>query len=332
MVRSIRGRLRLGFAIVITAVVIGFAGILYAATTADDRSTFAWQLALAGAIVLVAGLAGGSLLSAYLLRPLTAMATAANHLSILNLSQRIPVEVIDVELQAVFEQLSRFTADASHELRTPLAVIRSHAQLALARPRSAEEYRQALETCLQATGRMSAIVDGLLMLARADAGKLGLKKESVALAELVDDAAKLVRPLAESREIGLTLELSPMIVPGDREALTRIVSNLLANAVQYNRPKGQVCLRLSASTGAAVLTVADTGLGIPTADQPHIFERFYRVDKSRSRQQKAGGHEAGGTGLGLAICRSLVEAHGGRIECESMEDVGTTFRVRLPLT
>jgi two-component system, OmpR family, sensor kinase len=220
--------------------------------------------------------------------------------------------------------LTRFTADASHELRTPLTVIRTHAQLALTRPRSVEDYRQTIETCLQAAGRMTAIVEGLLTLARADAGKLGLRKETVSLSDLVTEGADLVRPLAEARGIGLQVDVTPVDISADREALTRIISNLLSNAVRYNRPGGAVCVHLGKEATAVVLSVRDTGVGIPEADQAHIFDRFFRVDRARARS-------SGGMGLGLAICRSLAEAHGGTIDCESRENEGSTFRLRLPV-
>lgn len=307
------------------------------AKLARDQAAFAWQLAAAGGVVLLVGLAGGWLISARIFRPLTAITATAARLTATNLTERIPLEGIDRELldlgkvlnetfdrlQTTVEQLTRFTADASHELRTPLAVIRSNAQLALARPRSADDYRQAIETCLQAAKRMSAIVDGLLTLARSDAGKLGLNRESIALDHLVVENTALVRALAEDRGIRIELEVTPVGVVGDREALTRIISNLLSNAVRYNRPGGEVRVRLTTTTGEAILTVADTGPGIPAADQEHIFDRFYRVDKARDRS-------SGGTGLGLAICRSLAEAHGGSIDCQSKENEGTTFWVRLP--
>ncbi len=307
------------------------------AKAATDQAAFAWQLAGAGGAVLLVGLAGGWLISSRILRPIAAISVAASRLSATNLSERIPTTGIDRELldlarvlnetfdrlHAAFDQLTRFTADASHELRTPLAVIRSHAQLALSRPRSAEEYRQAIETCLQATTRMTTIVEGLLTLARADAGKLGLRKETLCFDRIVTEATDLVRPLAEARDIIIRTEVQPVTLSADREALTRITSNLLDNAVKYNRPGGLVRVELGIASDEAVLSVADTGPGIPAADRSHIFERFFRVDRARSRA-------SGGTGLGLAICRSLTEAHGGRIECESRENEGSTFRVRLP--
>jgi heavy metal sensor kinase len=297
---------------------------------------FAWQLAGAGAVVLAVGLAGGWLISARILRPVAAISATASAISATNLAERIDPAAVDRELaelarvlNAMFERLeaafarqARFTADASHELRTPLAVIRSHAELALSRPRTAAEYRETVTTCLQASGRMTALVDGLLTLARADAGKLDLRREPVDLKAVVEESVALFGPLAEGKAVSVSANLVPVAVTGDPVRLAQVVTNLLSNAVQYNRPGGTVQVKLAA-WDTAVLTVTDTGCGIPEADRPHIFERFYRVDKARSRA-------SGGSGLGLAICKSIVEAHGGTIGFETQPEQGSTFWVRLP--
>jgi heavy metal sensor kinase len=306
-------------------------------TEQAELRAFAWQLAGVGTIVLAVGLAGGWLVSARILRPVAAISAAASAISAANLSERIDPQQVDRELadlagvlnamferlEAAFERQARFTADASHELRTPLAVIRSHTELALNRPRTAEEYRQTIDTCLRATDRMTALVQGLLTLARADAGKLDLQRRPVDLKEVVEESVTLFRPLAEGKGVSLAASLAPVTVAGDAVRLAQVVTNLLSNAVQYNRPGGQVHAELRVASGKAVLTVADTGCGIPEEDRPHIFERFYRVDKARS-------HASGGHGLGLAICKSIVEAHGGTIDFETQPQQGCTFWVRLP--
>jgi heavy metal sensor kinase len=302
-----------------------------------DLGTFAWQLAAAGAVVLAVGLAGGWLISNRILRPVAAISATASAISATNLSERIDPAAVDRELadlagvlndtfdrlEAAFERQARFTADASHELRTPLAILRTHAELALARPRAAEDYREALETCQRAAVRMSTLVEGLLTLARADAGKLELLRQPVDLRQVVQESADLLRPMAEGRDVTVTLNLEPVEVVGDAVRLAQVVTNLLSNALQYDRPAGEVRVRLGAEAGEAVLSVADTGCGIPEEDWPHIFERFYRVDKARSRA-------SGGNGLGLAICKSVIEAHGGTISFTSKADLGSTFQVRLP--
>jgi heavy metal sensor kinase len=303
----------------------------------EQLRAFAWQLAGAGALVLAVGLAGGWVVSGRILRPVAAISGAASAISATNLSRRIDTAAVDHELaglaavlnatfdrlEAAFERQSRFTADASHELRTPLAVLRSQAELALSRPRSEPEYREALETCLRAAGRMAGLVDGLLTLARADAGKLDLRRQPVDLARVVEEGVSLVGPLAAAKSVSVSTRLAPAEVTGDPERLGQVVTNLLGNAVQYNRSGGQVLVGLRVGSGRAVLSVCDTGVGIPEADRPHVFERFYRADRARSRA-------SGGSGLGLAICKSIVEAHGGVIDFETEPGRGSTFFVRLP--
>ena len=301
-----------------------------------DLNRFAWQLAAAGVAVLAIGLAGGWLASARILRPIADISATAAAISATNLSERINPATVDRELEglarvlnatfdgleAAFDRQARFTADASHELRTPLAVLRSQAQMALSRPRPAEEYRKSIEECLRAGERMTALVEGLLMLARADAGKLDLRHEMVDLKQVAADAVSQLRPLADGLSIAVATKLMPVQVRGDAVRIGQVITNLVANAIRYNRPGGQVRVRLTETNGEAILSIEDTGLGIPEADQSHIFERFYRVSKDRSRL-------SGGSGLGLAISKSIVEGHGGTITFTSAADKGTTFEVRI---
>jgi two-component system OmpR family sensor kinase len=299
-----------------------------------DLHAFAWQLAGIGAAVLVVGLAGGFWLSARIFRPIAAMSAAASAISATNLSTRIETANVDVELaglaqvlnamfdrlEGAFERQQQFTADASHELRTPLAILRANAELALSQSRSPQEYRHTIETCLRAANRMSALVQGLLTLARSDAGALVMQFQSVRLDELIAECLTLFKPLADEKKITLTADLAPATVNGDPDSLVQLISNLLSNAIQHNHVGGKVHVGL---TSAAVLTVTDTGPGIPEKDRPRIFERFFRVDKARART-------SGGTGLGLAICQAIVTAHGGTIDFECAEQSGTTFRVTFP--
>jgi signal transduction histidine kinase len=226
-------------------------------------------------------------------------------------------------LQTAFERQTQFTADASHELRTPLAIIHSHAELALARPRSEEEYRQAMEACLRAARRMRNLVDGLLTLARMDAGNLVVQPEPIDLGALVEEIASLLGPLAARTNVQVQVSAVPAPFRGDANQLGQVVANLLTNAIHYNRAGGAVTATVTTGPHEVVLSVADTGCGVPEEDRSHIFERFYRVDRARSREQ-------GGCGLGLAICKSIVEAHGGSITFTSEVNAGTTFLVRLP--
>jgi two-component system, OmpR family, sensor kinase len=302
-----------------------------------DLTAFARQLIVTGLIVLGIGLAGGWMISHRILRPIAMITTAASHISEHNLTERIETSKVEIELaelatvlnstfdrlKEAFDRQAQFTADASHELRTPLAVMRSQTELSLSRPRTPEEYQQALHSCLNSTIRMTDLVERLLALARADAGWHQAHKQVVDLDQLVDDWGSQLRRLAESKSLNMSIVTVPVQVVGDPAALGQVVSNLLTNAIQYNRTGGLVAVRVEAQDAEVCLSVTDTGPGIPLADQPHIFERFYRVDRARARA-------SGGTGLGLAICKSIVEAHRGRIEFESHEQQGTTFLVRLP--
>jgi len=169
------------------------------------------------------------------------------------------------------------------------------------------------------------LIESLLELARLDAGQETLKRLRFNLAGTVNGCVKQLKPVASQRNVDILTELAPVEITGDAERLAQVVTNLLVNAIQYNRPGGEVRVKLEAQPGLAVLIVTDTGSGISAEDLPHVFERFYRGDKSRT---VFNGH----AGLGLAISRAIVEAHGGTIEVASRTDRGTTFTVRLPVT
>jgi two-component system OmpR family sensor kinase len=298
-----------------------------------------WKLLGAGLGVMAIGLCGGWLLSKRVTRPIRAISETARAISASDLSRRIAVEEADSELgslaqtlnetferlETAFQRQVRFTADASHELRTPLSIIHSHAELSLTRDRTAPEYKQAMETCLRAAKRTKSLVDALLVLARADAGKLDLRYERFDLRDAAQESLAMVESRAQERNVTLEMICPSMELEADRTRILQLLTNLLANAIQYNRQGGRVVLTIAQEGPEAVLTVADTGVGIAAEDQRHVFERFFRADKARSR-------EAGGSGLGLAICQSIVEAHHGHISFASQPDSGTTFTVRLPLS
>ena len=231
----------------------------------DDLNTLGWQLTAAGAAVLALGLTGGWLISARIFRPIKVISATAAAISATRLSERIDQGQVDRELaglagvlnamfdrlEEAFEQQRRFTADASHELRTPLAILRSHTELALSRPRTPAEYQKTLDICLRAIGRMQDLVQGLLTLARADAGKLELKQDSLDLVLLVKESVALLESLAGQQNVRLSLSLSSVIVCGDAQRLGQVVTNLLTNAILYNRPGGEVTITLSTDgTGA----------------------------------------------------------------------------------
>ncbi len=326
------------------AMMMGMRGtrILVAQSTSrlqSELSALRWQLAAAGGIVLIVGLGGGWLLASRTLRPIEVISATASSITARTLTgriddQKVPSELTELaqilnamfaRLQAAFEQQTRFTADASHELRTPLAVLRTHVESALRQPRTPEEYQETLEVCLQAAKRMSGLVQGLLTLARVDSGKLDLRLTVIDLAPLTAECVQLLQPLATEKDVNIETHLRPASVLGDGSQLTQVVTNLLANAIQYNRPDGSVDIHLDCDQSSATLRVKDTGPGIPAEARPRLFERFFRIDEARART-------TGGNGLGLAICKSIVQAHQGEIGCEPGPDgKGTVFWIRLPV-
>jgi heavy metal sensor kinase len=296
-----------------------------------------WQVIAAGTAVFAVGLLGGWWLSSSAIRPIAAMSETAASITASNLSQRVDLKEVDTELaelgstlnemlsrlEGAFRQQTQFTSDASHELRTPLAVILSHIELALSQRRSAEDYRETLATCQRAAQRMRTLVDDLLTLARADAGRLELRLSPVELLQTARDAAVMLEPLAAQHQVELRVEGTPVRAMADPARLAQVVTNLVTNAILYNRPQGRVTVSVREEAGLAVLQVGDTGIGIAAHDQPRLFDRFYRVDRARSR-------DLGGSGLGLAISKSIVEAQHGSISVTSELDQGTVFVVRLP--
>ena len=298
---------------------------------------FAWWLVVAGSAVLALGVAGGWRLASNALRPVANITTTATRISAGNLSERISVAETDNELghlagvlnstfarlETAFAQQEQFTADASHELRTPLTVIISEAQTTLARERNAGEYRETVEACLEAAQQMSRLTDSLLQLARFDAGQESIARRPFDLAETVRVCVAHISSLAAQRGIEVHCDWQPTTALGDAHRFGQVVTNLLTNAIFYNKEHGEIRVATAAQDGKAILTVADTGQGIDAEDLPHVFERFYRADKSRARAQ-------GRTGLGLAIAKAIIQAQSGSIEVSSEPGQGSTFTVRLP--
>ncbi|MFQ6041967.1 MAG: sensor histidine kinase, partial [Candidatus Poribacteria bacterium] len=215
-------------------------------------------------------------------------------------------------------------ADASHELRTPLTVMRGQTEVTLRRKRPDEEYRQVLESNLEEMEWMSRIVENLLTLSRADAGEIQLEVRPVQLEQLLSDAYEECKALALSKNIEVFLDKAEEVaVPGDELKLRQLLLNLIDNAVKYTPEGGRVRLSLKKDGKFARLQVTDTGIGISQEDLPRIFDRFFRVDKARSR-------EMGGSGLGLSIVQWIINAHQGRIEVDSKLGEGSCFTVWLP--
>jgi heavy metal sensor kinase len=231
-------------------------------------------------------------------------------------------ELLD-RLEVAHSTQQRFLADASHELRTPLTVLRGEIEVALRRERSGDDYREVLQSAREEIERLSRLTENLLALARADAGEGIAAREQVDLSALAHEVARKLAPLSGLTGVTLAVEATqPVTVTGDSVALERVLTNLVENALRYS-PRGEnVTVAVARETEAVVLRVRDTGPGIAPEHLPHLFERFYRVDKARSR-------EHGGAGLGLSIVKALIEAHGGTVSVASEVGQGTEFCVRL---
>jgi heavy metal sensor kinase len=296
------------------------------------------RLVAGGALVfLFLAVAGGLFLSRQALRPVAESIRAARRLDPGNLSERLPrtgagdeldqlagtINGLLDRLAAYHAQIIRFTADASHELRSPLAAMRAAVEVALQQPRTVAEYRDALGLFGEQCDRLTALVNGLLTLARADMGQIALRHESVDLSLLAGEIAEMYQPLAEERGVALSWSsLSPIPVVGDPSRLRQLVTNLVDNAIKFTGPGGTVTILVDRSEDNARLAVTDTGIGIPADRLPHVFERFYQADLARSSE---------GAGLGLSICRWIVAAHGGSIRAERNPDRGSAFLIDLPL-
>ncbi len=229
-------------------------------------------------------------------------------------------------LERSFAETRRFTADASHELRTPLTVIRTEAEVALGKPLSFADTQALLGSILEECNRLTRLTDQLLALARQDAGLVPPRRGPVRFGDLARDAAETLRSFAEAKGVALNETSGPAdgaVVLGDPDLLRQVLVNLIDNAIKYTPAGGSVDVAVAADRNAVTARVQDTGEGISDEHLPHVFDRFYRVDKARSRAE-------GGTGLGLSIARSLVEAHGGTVELASVPGEGTMVTVTLP--
>ncbi|MEM7391266.1 MAG: HAMP domain-containing sensor histidine kinase [Verrucomicrobiota bacterium] len=305
--------------------------------TKADLRRFAFLLAGIGFGVLGIGLMIGWHLSGRAIKPIRGISSTARTIAEGHLTERINLAETESELgelaqllNTTFDRLhaasvrqAEFTADASHELRTPAFVVLSQAQTALRKERSVEEYQEGFRVCRKAAEQMRQLIESLLILARNDADADELCREICSLDDVVNGAVELLRSMASEKNMSIQLDLSEVPVSGDERQLHQVVANLLNNAIEYGRSGGVIQVKLEQTDDHAVLWVADDGPGVSDEDLPHIFERFYRADKSRSS-------EHGHTGLGLPICKAIVEAHGGSIEVSSRSGKGAVFVVRLP--
>ncbi len=301
---------------------------------------FKWVVLLLSPLLVVLASAGGYWLSRRALAPVDQITRDAQEINSSNLSKRLDVPRSGDELQRLsetlngmlerlddsFNRITQFTADASHELRTPLAVMRTTTEVSLRTSQTVSEYREAQREVLEELEKTSALVEKLMLLARADAGVETLQRGSTNLSDSLKEACDDGRVLAQAKQLTFqeNISTSTMIVDGDSHALHRLFLILIDNAVKYTPSGGSITVSLNRNGNSAVAEFHDNGIGIATEDLPHIFDRFYRADKARSR-------EFGGVGLGLSIARWVAEAHGGSIEVQSSVGTGSVFRVRIPL-
>ena len=273
------------------------------------------------------------------IRPVEEMATTARHISSTNLRERIlpagyPSELASLagtfnemldRLEESFERISRFSADIAHDLRTPVNNIRGEAEVALARARNAGEYRDVIESCLEEAVRLSDLIGDLLFLARAESPLSHLRRERVDVGELLGGIREYYEASAADGEVSLTTVVAgePVIAEVDRTLLQRAVGNLVSNALAHTPPGGEVVLGTNTDSSTLRIEVSDTGIGIPAEALPRVFDRFFRVDSSRS-------HGSGGTGLGLAIVKSIALLHGGNVVIASQPGQGTRVTLQMP--
>jgi signal transduction histidine kinase len=289
-------------------------------------------------VLILLGAGGGYFLSGRMLKPVDRVSSLAAGISSSNLNERINYRGPDDEvkrladtfdgmlerLENAFEAQKRFIQDASHELKTPIAIAQTNIEVTEMEEKvTAKEYRHLMEVLKMSLGRLDKLSNDLLLL--SEAGQNRSKSSAVDIAPLLQEVAEEAGGRAKAAGVGLELDLAPqeMFVTGDALYLKQAIINLVDNAIKYSKPGGTVTIAAQAVDAQLVVEVKDSGIGISQADQQHIFDRFYRVDKSRSRAQ-------GGSGLGLAIVKKIVEDHGGTISVTSALDKGSTFRVSLP--
>ena len=296
-------------------------------------------LLLSGPLTLLVALSGGYFLARRALAPVDRMTKTAAQVTAERLDQRVEVANAEDELgrlaktfnamierlERSFREMQQFTADAAHELRTPLAVIRNEAEVALRSPRSEEEYCHVLENLLEETNRLTHMTEQLLFLCRHDAGLHRAGRDVVSLHDLLEDVVGHMQLVAQEKGIDLRLENNPACqVLGEYHQLRRVFFNLLDNAIKYTPTRGQVSVCCETSKQQVNISTADTGVGISADHLPLVFNRFYRVDASRTT-------DGNGTGLGLSISQSIVQAHQGAIDVKSVVGKGTEVTVSLPV-
>ena len=308
---------------------------------ADTMQHLAWILLTFSPLALLAITFGGWMLAGRALAPVDRLTRTMRKINAGNLDQRLPVEAESEEIARLastfndmlsrlnnsFARVKQFSGDASHELRTPLTILKGETEVALRWAKTTEEYQNALVSNMDEIRRMERIIEDLLMLAKSDAGEIPVEKKELSLSDLVQELYLQGRALSESKQLDINLQLEvdhEIMIKGDELRLRQMFLNLISNAVKYTPEGGRVDILLGLDGDRAVVTVRDTGFGIPKEHLPHIFDRFYRIDEARNRS-------AGGAGLGLAIVKWIVDAHDGEINITSTVGAGSSFAVSIPL-
>lgn len=304
------------------------------------RSSLLNLIALGLPLILIAAAAGGLFIANRALRPVATITSTVQAINATDLSQRIVYDGASDELsrltetlnsmldrlQAGFETERRFTADASHELRTPLTAIKGQIGVTLTRPRTAEEYQDTLRQLQRETDRLVRLSNDLLFLARLDAAPLSWMPEQINLSDLLGAVIDQIGIVADQKSITLNTSIPPSLpINGVADHLIRLFLNVLDNAVKYTPAGGQVTVTALTSRSEVSVTIQDSGHGIAPEHLPHLFERFYRVERGR-------GSDSGGSGLGLAIAYQIARAHSGSIRVESKPGAGSSFIITLPVT
>jgi two-component system, OmpR family, sensor kinase len=301
----------------------------------QSASRLGWWLLVLGMGVLAAGLLVDAWILKRAIRPVEEIIGAAERISRGKLSTRIETRANSVELARLtkvlnetfasldraFTQQARFSADVAHELRTPVSVLIAEAQSALERERGSQEYRETISTTLRSARRMSGLIESLLDLAQIESGA-DLSRSACNLAVLSSEVLETLRGMAEAQSVVLHAKLEKAVCEANAAQMAQVVANLLINAIQHNERGGEVRLETGLEEERAFLRVQNTGPGIPAEDLPHVFERFYRTDTSRSRK-------TGGVGLGLAICKAIRDAHGAELTVTNTPGL-TCFTLRMP--
>jgi heavy metal sensor kinase len=289
-------------------------------------------------IILVLGSLGGWILTRRSLSPIGYIASKAKSITSNNLSERLATRGTNDEmdnliqtingmiarLESSFKRISEFTADASHELKTPLCALKGEAEVLLSKERPAGEYQEGLAHFIERFDHLDRMINDLILLSKFDSSHVELNMTSLRLDLLVQDMGSLFKVLAEQRGVDLQMDrVQEVTIMGDKVRLQQLFTNLIDNAIKYTT-EGSIRITVEKDEENAVVQLVDTGIGIPREEQEKIFKRFYRVDKSRSK-------ESGGVGLGLSIAEWIAHAHRGRIEVDSELNQGSTFTVYLPL-